>query len=231
MRRVAVCIPARDTIEVPTAISICAMVGQFTVDFVATGECSIRYYYMNGTLLHDMRNGLVRQALADGATHLLWVDSDMAFPKDTLHRLLKHDAPIVGANYPQRKRPCKPTAAKWTEDGRRVWMYTPPASVGLPDTEVAESMGMGLCLVEAAVYECTPEPWYSMPWLPSTGEHMGEDVWFFRQVKKHIDVEPLVDHALSREVEHVGVHHYVWQDAYDDFDEVNAAAQPKEAAE
>lgn len=230
-RLIAICVPARDTMAMETAQSIVAMSTRFAVDFVATGQAGIRFYWMNGTLLPDMRNDLAREAVKDGATHILWVDSDMKFPADALHRLLAHDAPIVGANYVQRKRPCKPTAAHYSKDGARVWLYTLPPEAGQSKLEEAESLGHGLCLVEAAVYECVPEPWYSTPWVPEKGTHVGEDVFFFRRVKEAIDVAPVVDHELSREVAHIGFHRYVWQDAYNDYPELVEAQQPKEAAE
>lgn len=231
--KIAICVPARDTMMMETAQSIVAMSTQFAVEYVATGNASIRFYWMNGTLLPDMRNALVREAIKDGSTHILWIDSDMKFPKDSLARLLKRDLPMVGANYAQRKRPSKPTSAYYIGDNR-VWMYTPPADADAPELQIAESMGMGLCLIEAVVYECVPEPWYSMPWVPEKNEHVGEDVFFFRRVKAHLDIDPVVDHVLSREVEHIGYHNYVWQDAYDDYAKLPKLGDveiPKEAAE
>jgi hypothetical protein len=219
-RKIAICIPARDTMAMETAQSVVAMSTQFSVDYIATGQASLQFYWMNGTLLPDMRNDLAREALKAGATHVLWVDSDMKFPKDSLARLLAHEAPMVGANYVQRKRPCKPTAAKYGPGGTRHWVYTLPPGGAQADVEAVESLGHGLLLVETAVYEVVPEPWYSMAWNTEKMQHVGEDVFFFRRVKAAIDVEPLVDHALSREVEHIGFHKYVWQDAYDDFDEL-----------
>jgi hypothetical protein len=219
-RKIAICIPARDTMAMETAQSVVAMSTQFSVDYIATGQASLQFYWMNGTLLPDMRNDLAREALKAGATHVLWVDSDMKFPKDSLARLLAHEAPMVGANYVQRKRPCKPTAAKYAKDGTRHWVYTLPPGGAQGGIETVESLGHGLLLVETAVYEVVPEPWYSMTWDTGKMQHVGEDVFFFRRVKAAIDVEPLVDHDLSREVEHIGFHKYVWQDAYDDFDEL-----------
>jgi hypothetical protein len=230
-RKIAICVPARDTMEMETAQSIVAMSTQFSVDFVATGQASLQFYWMNGTLLPDMRNDLVKAALAAGATHLLWIDSDMRFPKDALTRLLAHDAPIVGANYVQRKRPVKPTAARVAPNGERVWVYTPPAEHQKTQLEAVESLGLGLCLIEAAVFEVVPAPWFSMVWSDAKGQHMGEDVFFFRKVKSAIDVDPMIDHALSREVYHIGKHSYEWQDAYDDYPLLIEAQKPKEAAE
>jgi len=232
LRRIAICVPARDVMEMETAQAIVAMTTQFAVDYVATGQASLRFYWMNGTLLTDMRNDLAREAVKDGATHILWVDSDMRFPKDALSRLLAHDAPIVGANYVQRKRPCKPTAARQSpQTGGRYWVYTPPEDAPHAPLEAVESLGLGLCLIETAVFECVSEPWFSMVWNPEKNQHMGEDVYFFRKVKEAIDVDPMIDHALSREVSHIGKHAYVWQDAYDDFPTLIEQQRPKEAAE
>ena len=44
-------------------------------------------------------------ALAVDATHILWLDSDMRFPADTLGRLLARNRDIVGANYCARRFP------------------------------------------------------------------------------------------------------------------------------
>jgi len=219
MNRIAICMPARDTMAMETCQSIVALVGQYAVESVASGNASLRYFWLNGTLLPDMRNALVREAIKSDSTHVLWIDSDMKFPKDGLKRLLAHNAPMVGANYVQRKRPVKPTAAKFRDDGTRHWVYTIPADAEEKQsgTESVESLGHGFMLVETAVYQCVPEPWYSMTWQPEKGNHVGEDVFFFRRVKDALDIEPLVDHDVSREVEHIGFHNYTWQDAYDDY--------------
>ena len=65
---------------------------------------------MRGTYLPQQRMTLVKEAFQSGSTHILWIDSDMRFPKDALIRLLDRDLPIVGANYPMRRTPIIPTA-------------------------------------------------------------------------------------------------------------------------
>jgi hypothetical protein len=52
----------------------------------------------------DARNHLADVAVnvIDGASHILFLDSDMTFPPDTLQRLLDHKVPIVGADYVKR---------------------------------------------------------------------------------------------------------------------------------
>lgn len=50
------------------------------------------------------------QLVSEGHTisHIMWIDADMAFPADTIQRLLKHDKDIVGAAYCGRHHPYLP---------------------------------------------------------------------------------------------------------------------------
>src|SRR3990167_8759803 len=57
------------------------------------------------TYLPQARQMLVRQALAAQAQKILWLDTDMEFPKDKLYQLLARDKDIVGANYRCRRPP------------------------------------------------------------------------------------------------------------------------------
>jgi hypothetical protein len=71
---------------------------------------SLMIYQVPGTLIFNQRERLAEEALKDGADAILWVDSDMRFPKDALEILLSRDLPIVGVNATTRRFPIKPTA-------------------------------------------------------------------------------------------------------------------------
>jgi hypothetical protein len=72
---------------------------------VRLGEIGVkaRYRALDGDNLILQRNLLVREFLASDATHLLFIDSDMAFPPDLAERLLAAGKPLVGAVYPKRR--------------------------------------------------------------------------------------------------------------------------------
>lgn len=55
-----------------------------------------------GSNIAENQNALVDVMDERGATHLLLVENDMAFPGDALMRLLSHDKDIVGATYPYK---------------------------------------------------------------------------------------------------------------------------------
>ncbi|HYH22709.1 MAG TPA: hypothetical protein VD995_29210 [Azospirillum sp.] len=158
-----------------------------------TGD-DVRLALVLGSVITTQRTDVARQALATGATHLLWLDTDMRFPSDAIGRLLAHDRPVVGANYQRRTAPFGPVAAK---DGAPL--HTAPASAGL---EAVDHTGMGCMLVERAVFERVPEPWFDFAWSETQRCHIGEDVFFCRKVRSH-GFPVLVDHDLSKQVGHI----------------------------
>ena len=221
-RKIAIAIPTRDLCNVEMAHSLALLVGQITDKYVSKGAMDLCFVTCAGTLLPQMRNTLVEEAIRLEATHVLWIDSDMRFPADGLERLLKHEAPVVGTNYPQRKTPVKPTACNLS--GK--WIY-PENQTGL---EEVKFLGHGFCLVETAVYEAMSKPWYMLGWSEAKQTCVGEDVFFLAKVRKELGCPVLLDHDLSREITHIGTHEYTWADAFDDFPMVKAQSEEVQSA-
>jgi hypothetical protein len=142
---------------------------------------------VSNTMLDVARDELANIAVRDGATHVLWLDTDMVFPPDALDRLLAHDLPIVGANYRTRQETVKESSA--CVNGKRM----APRTEGL---EEAVSIGLGLCLMKAEVFHGLAKPWFAMI-------QAGEDAHFFLKLFDQKGVRPVVDHKLSAEVGHV----------------------------
>lgn len=124
-----------------------------------------------------------------------------------MERLLAHGKPIVAAGYSQRKEPAKPVASK---DG--VWVYTEDDSTGI---EPVDSIGMGVMLVETAVYEHLEMPWHCVGWNQQKGTVVGEDVYFCRKAKD-IGAETFIDHDLTKEIGHIGYRTFTYADALND---------------
>jgi hypothetical protein len=144
--------------------------------------------------LPELRHSLARNALLrHRATHILWVDSDMAFPRDAFHRLLAHDREIVGVTYPRRVAPHWSSATDL--DGKPF----SPAAVGIAEAGV---MGFGLLLTRCAVFEGE----YEMPLFAHHDEHgyCTEDVTFARKVRER-GYRLWCDLDLSREVRHASL--------------------------
>ncbi|MGE0278342.1 MAG: hypothetical protein AB7R40_23345 [Nitrospiraceae bacterium] len=158
------------------------------------------------TYIHRARQELAEVALAEKATHLLWMDADMRFPQDALLKLLEHDKKCVGINYAKRGVPSDFVAIKHLPEynnGVGAKCITNDDSTGL---EEVDAMGMGLVLMKASAFNNMPDP-AEKPWFwfgfTEQGGHIGEDVHFFKLLKES-GVPVYVDHDLSKRCAHVG---------------------------
>jgi hypothetical protein len=164
----------------------------------ASNNDNIMLYTSQGTLIVNQRQDLVTQALKDGCTHILFLDSDMRIPKDTLCRLLAHDNPIVAGSYATRRLPCKTVA--FQNDQNWDCVYTTPDKTGL---ESVASVGMGCMLVNLSIFDKMTLPWFMIGYSPAANQFTGEDIFFCRKARAS-GFEVLIDHDLSRELGHIG---------------------------
>ena len=194
--RVAICTPCQDTVDAGFAIDLARLVAHVA----AEGTMGFTLIQNRGTIIPQQRATLVEAARKAQATHLLWLDSDMRFPKDALHRLAAHGKPIVAANYPTRRPPILPTA-QHREMGH---LFTPSGATGLEEVTYA---GMGVMLVDMAVFQAVPEPWFIVGYNAKGKEYIGEDCFFGTRAKEH-GFPTLIDQELSYEIKHVGSMEY-----------------------
>lgn len=217
--KVKIGVPARDTVMTGFCHSLATMVGVSAVN-----DIEISLTTSAGTLICDQRNKLAKATLDEDCDWLLFLDSDMRFPSDTLLRLLARNAPIVTANYTTRRSPPEPVAFK--RIGNCEKLYTDPESEGV---EACAANGLGVALIHRSVFEQMEKPWFYIPYIPDSDGHWGEDVWFCNQARK-AGFEVLVDHDLSREVKHIGLREYDYFDAHAVKEEVVAAWREEHGA-
>lgn len=201
--RIALGTPCRDLCDIAFEKCLSDMIGQFCHTYVAAGLAEIVRITDVGSILPDMRNSIVRKAMEEDCTHILWLDSDMIFPPDTLLRLYQHGLPIVGAGYAQRNTPSKPVCAK-----NGFWVYTEEHSTGL---ERVDFLGTGCLLTEVEVFRHLPEPWFMLGWNETKKRTVGEDVYFCRKAAS-IGAYTHIDHDLTKEIGHVGKYVFTYKD-------------------
>lgn len=168
------------------------------------GEKMVDLVFIKGSILPQMRRQLVSQAMEMNATHMLFLDSDMKFPKDTITRLLNHNLAVVAANYPRKNIEARPTA--YLDDGEYVGpVWTGDNSTGVQQVTVA---GFGVMLIDMQVFDKLPLPFFQFtPQPPTFVKDSGEDVFFCKAL--HDALIPLhIDHDLSKEVAHIGEFEY-----------------------
>ncbi len=197
MSKVALCVPCKDIVQ-----------AGFSYDFtrlacnLAVSNHDLAIYQSQGTLIADQRVNLAKEAIAEGAEWLLWVDSDMRFPATAGVQLLAHNKPIVAANYVTRRIPVEPVAFNYANEidaWRRVATYT--TSTGL---EQVDCVGMGLMLTHRDVFKNMPDPWFHLAYSTKNTKFHGEDVYFCMNAGK-AGFPTLIDHDLSKQVGHIGI--------------------------
>lgn len=161
-----------------------------------------RLHNKRGSILANMREDLIKQALAGGATHLLFIDSDQTFPPNIFHRLVAHKKKVVAVNVATKMLPPQPTAR--LADG--VELYTEKDSTGLVKVW---RVGTGIMLIDLNVFkrEGMEQPWFNQHWNPKLDSYTGED-WAFCEKLEKAGVNIYVDQDVSREVGHVGKLNY-----------------------
>lgn len=156
-------------------------------------DSNLSYAIVMGSYIQTLREGSASAVLASGATHILFIDSDMMFPFDTAKQLLSRDKDIIAANYVQRVE-----QEKWTAiiNGESV------VSANKTGIQEVDSIGMGVCLIKMDVFKKLPKPWFSMPWQ-NGGYYVGEDIYFCGLAKSY-GYSIWIDHDLSQKVHHIG---------------------------
>lgn len=188
--RVLVAVPCGDLVRAEFAQDLALMMGYTT--FVRP-QMEVLLYFLRGTYLVRARAGLVQVALDKACTHILWLDADMRFPKDTLLRLLGHEVSIVAANYPTRVAPILPTALDMA--------YQPVFEAeGLTDVRAC---GMGVMLTATAVFTDIGKPWFAVGYSKAQDDYSSEDTYFCERARL-AGYRILVDSALSEQVAHLG---------------------------
>lgn len=193
--RIALCVPSMNTWAASTALCV-AELAMYSVlrgipVCLANQQCS---------LVTAARNALVRNVLLmePKPTHILFVDSDMLFPRNGLQRLLSHDKPVVGAFYSKRVPPYD----------------TVGCLIGNPDISdgglhKADVMPHGFVLIKREVFEQLKSPWYYESYdqayitRADPDGQIGEDTNFSRDCVK-AGIEMYCDADLTFECAHIG---------------------------
>lgn len=112
-------------IAVPCMDSVAAQFAQALAMLEKEGKCLVSFVI--GSLIYNSRNDLVKQAMKFECSHILWLDSDMVFPPETLTYLYKEmeetGADLISGLYFRRCPPFSPVAFDTLEikEGKASW--------------------------------------------------------------------------------------------------------------
>ena len=126
--------PTRDAVPAAFATDM-AHLFAYTLDRGPWGK-DVRLHFVEATYIHVGREWFLEASIKQGATHVLWLDSDMAVIRETAVLLALHDQPVVACNYRSRHGADLFTARRGEQR-----IETTETSTGL---EAVEAVGHGL---------------------------------------------------------------------------------------
>ena len=191
MIRLAICVPARDTVHAGFALSLAKISSYLTKENI---EHTIIFNL--GSVIPQQRNTLVDEALEWNATHILWLDSDMHLPASVATTLLSHNKEIVAGTYSTRVAPYRSTA------------FCNPDNLDIRLNEKTGlhqvwGVGMGCMLVNTQVYKNLGKPWHQYLYNLDTQDLSGEDIYFCK-CTNDAGFEVYIDVDLSNNIAHYG---------------------------
>lgn len=161
------------------------------------GKKEVEVFTATGSILPEVRTRLVASAAKWDATHMLFLDDDMRFPRDVIQCLIRHNLPIVGANYSRRTHPLYTTAYKADKSGQ---LLTRP---GDRDLVEVSHFGTGCMLIDMRVFEMVDLPFFAFQYDERGMMTQGEDVYFCHKAAE-AGIKLYVDQELSQHIKHIG---------------------------
>lgn len=204
--RVAVGVPSSITWFAEFGVDLVNLVASFTHQRVAGYKSQeLRVVNVRSSILPRNRLDIIKAAKRMHATHVLFLDADHTFPKDTIHQLAAHGKMVVAANCVTKQIPANPTARSSSmirPQGDLV--YSDPHKHGL---EEVWRVGTGVMLINMKVFDKVGNGVWDMKYLPEADDYQGED-WTFCEAVHQAGIPIFVDHDLSRQIGHVGTLNY-----------------------
>lgn len=163
--KVLIAIPALDFCATDFTMSLAAMLAHRAHDKKLRKDIDIALFCSKGSLIAHSRNLCVAEAQRIGASHILFLDSDMTFPPDTLSRLAGHHKPIVGADYVRRVPP-------YERLGQPSWAGL------IPQLKLMTSLPFGCILIKLTVFDEMDLPYFKYVEGATSQETLSEDTYW-----------------------------------------------------
>ena len=184
--KVAICFPSADMVHADFALALAGLCN-------ATPPLETPIVNNKSSIVAAARNDGVRRARELGCDHILFLDSDMTFPRTTLHRLLVHREAIVGATYVKRVPPFALLGSA---------LEPQPTTDARGLTEMRR-IPTGCLLIRLSVFDALAKPYFRYVTDEAGGEIVGEDYVFCDRARE-AGFRVWCDAALSLEIGHIG---------------------------
>lgn len=163
------------------------------------------------------RQNAVLEAAEGACTHMFFIDDDMVFAMDIIHKMLSELNRLTVSGI--KKTAMGVNACRKSPQGL---FYTAKAvdpllnnemgflkSKGMSGVTEVERCGLGAFLIETAVLRDIPAPHFEVLWQDDKKEHAGEDFYFSKKLREH-GVRVFVDNDISNQIGHAGEYIYTF---------------------
>jgi len=145
----------------------------------------------------DARNSLVEQAMQEGASHLLMMDTDQIYPTDTLEKLLAHNVDVCGVRVHSRWPPFAPV---FYRGSLGAYQYVEDEEMYSGNLVEIDATGTGCLLINMAIFDKLDPPWFQFSMI--RGRPVGEDIYFCHIVREagfriYVDTSIEVGHLTT----------------------------------
>jgi GT2 family glycosyltransferase len=150
-----------------------------------------QHYFIKGVRTDKNRNQIVDKFLKDGYDYLLFLDTDMTYPKDIIIKYIESGKELIGCVYFKRVPPHHPVLYKFSNNSDTPFSTIDPISLpqGVP-VEV-DGLGTGGMFIKRSVFEkleaAGRDPWfkygdnYHLPY--KTANQTTHDLMFCKKAK------------------------------------------------
>jgi len=179
MAKVLIAVPNAGGIEPDTLISI------YNMDVPKGIETELKSFY--GYLIDDVRNKIVKYAIDNKFDGILFVDSDMVIPKNTLTDMIKENKDIVSALY-IKKNDKKVIELffkneNYINDGLVIRNIREDEIINKDVIEI-DACGFGCVLIKTPVFLKVGYPYFKFTINPNDDSlRLGEDIDFCVKAK------------------------------------------------
>ena len=184
--RIAICFPSGDNVHADFALALAGLCN-------STPPLDTPIINVKSSIIAIARNNGIERAQELGVDYVLFLDSDMVFPRTTLLRLLVHKKDIVGATYTKRVPPFSLLGAP---------LHDEPADDAVGLTEM-KHLPTGCLLIRMSVFQRLTKPYFRFRIDENAGTIIGED-YDFSDRARELGIGLWCDQALSRDIGHIG---------------------------
>jgi hypothetical protein len=183
---VAIAVPSGDMVHADFALALAGLCH-------VSGDLRVEIFSNKSSIVAEARNNGVAMAQEHGVDFLLFLDSDMMFPRTTLRRLLAHGLDVVGATYAKRVPPFQALGTA---------LQAQPADPPVGLIEMAR-IPTGCLLIRMSVFERLAKPYFHFGVDAARRQIIGED-YVFCDKARAAGFRIWCDGLLSRELGHIG---------------------------